>query len=135
MAKYILENIEDYKNIDYITPVPIHKNRMRTRGFNQSYILAKEISKYINIPVIPDLLLRTKNTKAQSGLTPIGRENNIKGAFVFNKNYNIYEKNIAIVDDIYTTGSTINECAKTLSYFRPKSIISITLSIVSNKNK
>ena len=100
-------------NIDCIMPVPLHSSRKRMRGFNQSDILAKDLSKYLDIPVLHDCLYRVKKTIDQKGLSRTERLHNLDNAFmVRDLPQNI--KNILIVDDVYTTGTTIEKCAKIL---------------------
>lgn len=137
LALYILEKTSKdiFKNINILTPVPIHKNRLKKRGFNQAEILCKHISKNIDIPMMKDLLMREKDTKSQNRLTPIEREKNLKGAFIFNKKYNVKGKNIMIIDDIYTTGRTITECSNILLNNNCKEAYSLTISIVVKKTK
>jgi competence protein ComFC len=103
-----------FNNIDYITCVPIHKSRKKIRGFNQAEILCTEISKRNGIITIKDLIKRVKNTKPQSSFNNKQREENLKNAFAINSKYDIKGKRILIVDDIYTTGATLNRCASVL---------------------
>ena len=111
MAEYAINNIElDY---DYVTAVPLHPKRYRSRGYNQSEILAKIVAKAINVQYCR-LLERHINTEPQNSLSKKERTKNIKGAFRLKKNVNIENKKILIIDDIFTTGSTINECSKVL---------------------
>lgn len=96
--------------IDAIIPVPIAPNRYRKRGFNQAEDFAREISALISIPVY-NVLIRTCNTKPQSACTKSERKQNIKGTIALKSKTSIGNiKTIVIVDDIYTTGSTIREC-------------------------
>lgn len=106
------KDIINYK-FDIITYVPIHKNKLKSRGYNQAKLLADELSIKLNIPS-KNLIVRTKDTKPQSNLSPKERFNNLKGAFKLSSNQKLINKNILIIDDIYTTGSTINACANTL---------------------
>jgi ComF family protein len=103
------KNIEQIK-FDFIVPVPIHKNRLNKRGYNQSELLAKALSKKMNIPY-KNMLKRVKDTKPQSGLSPRQRVNNISGAFKVTKTRKSQNKNILVIDYIYTTGATIDACA------------------------
>lgn len=109
--------IHDYlsgirKFFDIIVPMPIHEMRKKERGFNQSEVLAEYLKE--DYSVEKDVLIRVKNTPHQTGLNKENRQCNLDGAFkVVNKD-KIAGKRILILDDIYTTGSTINECAKTL---------------------
>ena len=108
------------KNYSCIIPVPIHKKRLKSRGYNQSELIAHEISLYFNIPLYKSVLIKNKNIVAQSTLDKLHRELNIRGAFSINSNYSLAGnadslQKIAIFDDIFTTGATANECAKILS--------------------
>lgn len=107
------------KNYDIIIPVPIHYRRKIKRGYNQSALIAKEISKnYNSIKYINDVLLKQKNNKPQSTKNKKEREKNVIGAYYIKNEYKIYNKKILLLDDIYTTGSTVNECAKALKQAR-----------------
>ncbi len=101
-----------FKNNYSIISVPLHKKRQAWRGFNQSEILAKIISKKLNLELLSGLK-KVKNTNPQTTLNKEEREKNIKNCFEWTKN-SIKTKNIIIIDDITTTGSTLNECAKEL---------------------
>ncbi|MFC2470533.1 MAG: ComF family protein [Lachnoanaerobaculum gingivalis] len=100
-------------NIDCIIPVPLHSSRKRMRGFNQSDILAKYLSKYLDLPVFFDCLCRVKKTKDQKGLNRTERLHNLDNAFTVKKMRKSL-KNVLVVDDVYTTGTTIEKCAKVL---------------------
>lgn len=115
----------DKESIDIIVPVPLHKKRFRERGFNQSFLLirdwvqlAKSLSiNFAHIEIDKHLLFRNRWTESQTGLGRKQRAANIKNAFSINKSSNIagiIEKRILLVDDVYTTGATANECAKVL---------------------
>lgn len=100
--------------IDAIVPVPIHESKLRTRGFNQSYLIAKELGSLMDKPVY-DCICRIKETKNQYNLDRQQRFSNIQDAFSVKLGYNVNKyKRLLIVDDIYTTGSTVNECSKVL---------------------
>lgn len=111
MTEYYFEYIME--SYDYITAVPIHKKKLKIRGYNQAELLAEYISEQINIPYCT-VLKRTVNTKPQNALNKKERVVNIKNAFSLIDNINIKNKSILIVDDIFTTGTTINECCKVL---------------------
>lgn len=104
------------KQTDIIIPVPMHYFRFVRRHFNQSALLAQELARKTGIDYIPDALWRHKYTIPQLGLSKKGRKDNVKGAFSINRRYaeTIKNKNILLVDDVMTTGSTIEQCAKTL---------------------
>lgn len=111
-----LQNIYDFINkYDFIIPVPIHRKRYNERGYNQSELLAKEIvKKFQNIELKKEILIKIKNNIAQSTLNKTERELNVKGAYVIKNNLVIKDKKVLLIDDIYTTGNTANECAKML---------------------
>ncbi|MFN3135810.1 MAG: ComF family protein [Candidatus Kryptonium sp.] len=106
----------DFTSADALIPVPLHKIRLRERGYNQSELIAQGISKITGIRVINDMLIRRKNTQTQTKLNLEQRKENVKDAFMINKKYKsfIVGKKFIIVDDVITTGSTITECAKEL---------------------
>jgi competence protein ComFC len=122
---------EDLKT-DAIVPVPIHEKKLEARGFNQSYVIARELGERTGLPVI-DCLERTKETKAQYNLDRAQRHLNIVDAFSVRIRYNIDKyKSILLLDDIYTTGSTVNECSKVLKRAGAKNIYVITAATGSN---
>lgn len=96
--------------IEAIVPIPLHWTKKRRRGYNQAQLLAAEIGKQTGLPVYPKLLKRRKKTKAQKNLDETERKNNLKKAFKTQEN-KVQLSHILLVDDIYTTGSTINEAA------------------------
>lgn len=96
--------------IEAIVPIPLHWTKKRRRGYNQAQLLAAEIGKQTGLPVYPKLLKRIKKTKAQKNLDETERKNNLKKAFKTQEN-KVQLSHILLVDDIYTTGSTINEAA------------------------
>lgn len=108
------KSFEKLKKYDIIIVVPVSNERKKNRGYNQSELIAKEISKIIEVPLAKKILYKTKNTVPQSTLSKTQREENAKGVYKVCNIEKIYNKKILIIDDIYTTGSTANECAKTL---------------------
>ncbi len=114
---------------DFIISVPIHKWRFKERGYNQSGLIAKEIAKLYQKPYYDDILIKNKNVISQSTLDVLGRISNIKNAFSVGKNSEmIKEKKIALFDDIFTTGSTVNECARVLKEHGAHSVGVFTLA-------
>lgn len=134
-AKFLAKKMNNVK-IDYLIAVPIHKKRLKIRGYNQSLLLVKEVSKITNIPYISDLLSKDKNTIPQSKLKSSKRKTNLKSVFSLNEKYieNIKGKNIGIIDDVFTTGSTINECAKILKKSGVNKVFGFTI-VKSTLNK
>lgn len=115
------------KEIDVIMPVPLHKKRRKNRGYNQAEILANELGKRTGIPVDGKSLKRIKETSPQKKLNDKGRKQNIKGAFAVDGN--VTGKTIVLVDDIYTTGSTLDEAARTLYRNGAEKVYFLTISI------
>ena len=120
---------------DYLVPVPIHKNRLRERNFNQSSILANvisnELEKYgISIPVSENIILKTKSTKVLNKLDSADRMMELEGAFDVNVAPNI--ERVVLVDDIYTTGTTIEVISKNLKIAGIRDIYFVTIAIVDN---
>lgn len=110
----IMERLNEEKiaEFDAIVPVPLHKSKFRTRGYNQSELIAKYISFNIGVPVLK-LVIRTKKTVPQSSLTGEKRWINVKNAFEYSEKQGKSSK-ILLVDDIYTTGATLNACTSLL---------------------
>jgi ComF family protein len=98
---------------DLIVAVPLHTARLRERGFNQSLELARGLSRRLKSPISIDALIRTRRTKAQSGLERKERVKNVRGAFVADSNA-LEGRHVLLVDDVSTTGMTLTECTRTL---------------------
>jgi ComF family protein len=101
-------------DIDVVAPVPLHRNRFRRRGFNQAYLLVRRWRLPGETIVVRDLLLRTRATAPQTGLDRRQRRINIKNAFSVNRPDQSVGKRVLLVDDVLTTGATVNACAKAL---------------------
>ena len=128
----LYKSILQILQIDVIIPVPIHKQRRRERGFNQAELLAKELGKQLRLPVCTDYLLRIKKTKPQKELSAKERKKNLQQAFSCNKKRKEEAtawKRILLVDDIYTTGSTLDACAIVLSLHGARKIYGICVCI------
>ncbi len=97
-----------------LVPVPLSKSRLRWRGYNQAEEIAKELSKNLGISLEKNILIKTKNTLLQAELNGEERWNNMAGAFLCQNPEEIRGKKILLVDDVYTTGATMEECAKVL---------------------
>lgn len=102
-----------WEGFEYIVPVPLHKERERERGFNQAYLLAKALSKKVNARCLR-LLKKIKNTPSQTELDYRYRQENVKGSFKVCTKETLRKK-VLLVDDVFTTGATANECARLLS--------------------
>jgi len=99
---------------DMIISVPLHKAREKKRGYNQACLISKELSRVMKLPEASSLLIRTKNTAPQSLLQSEYRNGNIKNAFKVTDVNKIKGKKILLIDDVMTTGSTVNECSRVL---------------------
>jgi ComF family protein len=113
MAEFSFPDV-DFADYSLIMPVPLHIKRLRERGFNQALILARAIGEKRKIAVDFSILKRHKFSLTQTGSNKKERKHNIGGAFEVSDRKKIAGKNIILVDDVYTTGATVNECAKTL---------------------
>ncbi len=126
----------DIKNIDLVIPVPLHLKKLKERGFNQAYLLVrnwKQLAMTLNIDVSNiavnrNVLVRNRWTEPQAGLGRKKRMKNIKNAFKVNDCSRITGKRIVLVDDVFTTGATVNECAKTLIGDGAKRVDVLTLA-------
>ncbi len=96
---------------DLLAPVPLHPKRIKDRGFNQSLLLARA---FPGTPVARAALIRTRSTPPQVGLNPKERQDNVKGAFAVTDPARVQGKGVLLIDDVYTTGSTVKECARVL---------------------
>lgn len=132
-AKYIAKIMSlsksTFENIDIITFVPVSKKRRRERGYNQSEEIAKCLGEIVNIEV-KNLLVKTFDGKHQAKLSQAERLKNLAGSFELadGADTEIKGKHILIVDDVFTTGTTLNECSKVLKKAKPKKIASITFT-------
>lgn len=120
----------DFSVADYslIVPVPLHPKRLRERGFNQAVILAREISKRFSVPLDFLTLRRHVFTEPQVNLGKDQRMANIRGAFVVKDGKKIQGQKIILVDDVYTTGSTVKECAGALMAHGAAEVAVLTLA-------
>ena len=116
------------KKIEAIIPVPLHPSKKRKRGFNQAEILARELSEQTGIPVYTDVLFRIRKTSPQKMLGPGERKANLKGAFAVSAKWKAC-RNVLLIDDIYTTGSTIERCAGMLKKAGTENVWFLTISI------
>lgn len=116
------------ENYDIIIPVPISKKRNKERGYNQSTLIVRELSKKMKLQLVKNALYKNKNVIEQSKLSKEEREKNIKGVYSLKNPKLLENKKILLVDDIYTTGSTANECCKVLLSAKPSEITVLTIA-------
>lgn len=121
-----------WKEADLIIPVPLHKSRLRKRRFNQAGLLASAISHQIDIAFDPHSLIRHKETVSQGSQTAKGRFRNVQGAFSVPEDRKalIANRNIVLIDDVYTTGATLEACTRTLRRAGASRIFALTLARV-----
>ncbi len=113
--------------VEAIIPIPLHKSRQRSRGYNQAACFGKEVAKGISIPFRKDLLLRGKETAPQKALSVGERSGNLHQAFYTKKEKIAYER-VLLVDDIYTTGSTLDQGALVLKEAGVKEVFTLTVA-------
>ena len=133
-GKEMLFYLGDYIRVvepDGLLPVPLYKRKERRRGYNQAALLARVLGDALNIPVYEKMIIRSKNTKPLKLLNPEERLNNLKKAFILMEN-GVKLKRVIIIDDIYTTGSTIDTIAKLLIEQGTEEVYFITLAIGEN---
>jgi len=123
-----------YEHSIFLVPLPMHLKKQRERGFNQAEILTQHLSSRLGIP-IEHALLRTVDTPPQSGLHPRQRIENVSGVFEVAKGALPQGKNYIIIDDIYTTGASLNECAKVLKKAGAAGVSCMTLSVVEKSER
>lgn len=99
---------------DLIVPVPLHPKRLKERGYNQSALLAKKIAKDTGFKCVFNALLKKENSAHQVGYSAKERVENVKGTFMLSPSVDIKGKDVLLIDDVITTGATLNECAKVL---------------------
>jgi competence protein ComFC len=108
----ILKENNEFKTIDYIVPVPLHPKKLRERGYNQVTKFGKTISKHLEIVYLEDYLIRISSTKTQTFKARFERFNNIDTKFLLTNPSFFNNKNILLIDDVITTGATLEACAK-----------------------
>lgn len=127
LLKNHLEEFICQTKADCFVPVPLHKKRFRKRGYNQAKLLAKALEKQVGIPCRDDWVKRIKNTRPQKELDALTRQNNLKKAFKITGN-DVKLKTIILIDDIYTTGSTIDALTQAFLSAGAREVYFITLA-------
>lgn len=116
-------------NVDFIIPIPLHSLKKAQRGFNQSYYIAKGISRVLKIPVENSVIKRNRFTESQTKKSAVERRTNVEGAFSVRNATKVENKKIILVDDVITTGATISECARILKFSGAKNIYAVSIAI------
>jgi ComF family protein len=114
MARYMAPLVEEPGGDRLLVPVPLHRLRLWRRGFNQSALVARELSRRLGIATDPFVLRRTRATPPLKGMSPLQRRKTVAGAFRVTDKARIVGKTVVLVDDVLTTGSTAEACARTL---------------------
>jgi ComF family protein len=117
-----------WSGVDVVVPVPLYPAKEKSRGFNQARLLAERLAKLMNVPLMAGRLTKVRPTAAQTSLRAQERENNLKGAFQVKKTAGLEGKIVLLVDDVYTTGSTIRECVKALNKAGVKEVRAVTVA-------
>jgi len=131
LALYVVEVLSEFVSThrpDVIIPVPLHSRRLRTRGFNQAVLIGEVLASEWGISMERSSMLRTRWTEPQINLAASQRRDNVKGAFAIKKPGSVKGKRILLLDDVYTTGSTVEECSKVLKKGGADEIIVITVA-------
>ena len=127
MGKYLGEFIRRVSP-DVLVPVPLHRKKLKSRGYNQAACLARALGKSLNLPVDEKLVKRIRNTAPMKRLNPTERQNNLKKAFNIGRNdVKLYDR-IILVDDIYTTGTTLDEISALLKSYGVSEVYCVTLA-------
>lgn len=120
----------ELSQFDFLLAVPLHRKKLRSRGFNQAQIICDSLYKHLQIPILNNHIHRTKQTTAQEGLSISKRRANLRDAFIYNEDApeTLAGKNIIIIDDVVTTGATINSLCEVL---QKRAVNSITVFCIS----
>ena len=128
LALWMAKNIRPVGGIDRIVPVPLHTSRLRQRGFNQALILAYELSRTFSLPLSFDNLQRVRPTRPQVELSGTERIKNVAGAFELRWPGEMRDRDVLLIDDVYTTGATMNECARVLKDAGASRVTALTIA-------
>ncbi|MFH1519644.1 MAG: ComF family protein [Candidatus Omnitrophota bacterium] len=132
IKKYLLKISFNPNNHHLITPVPLHRDKLKIRGYNQAGLLAKLLSNYFKIPFRDDIISNTNIRPSQVKLPPQRRKTNVQGIFAVDED--LKQRKIILIDDIFTTGATVSACSKALAEKGTEIITVITLSKTLNTN-
>jgi ComF family protein len=122
------ERVRLVRSLDIAMPVPLHRDRLRQRGFNQAVVLGHVVAEHFGMPFMIDNLIRCRPTRPQVELSGDERARNVRDAFLVLRPSEIVEKRILLIDDVLTTGATLNECARVLKDAGARSVTAIALA-------
>lgn len=120
-----------YQEIDCIIPVPLHRKKEKSRGYNQSLCIAEGIARELNIPILKDALIRTKASSSQTQKGRYKRYENMKDVFEVRQGERLIGLHVLLVDDVITTGATIESCAIALQQHKPGKLSIAALAFVN----
>ena len=128
LGEWMAANVRLVMDIDLVMPVPLHVSRLKERGFNQALLLAHRMSESHSIPFSSDNLCRTRPTRPQVELTGVERIQNVAGAFALRQPEMVVDRSVVLIDDVFTTGATMNECASVLKQAGAAQVTAFTLA-------
>ena len=129
LGMFLVEKYKEMRwDVDMIIPVPLSESRRKWRGYNQAELLANVVSDSIGKPINTEALVKIKDTDSQAGLTLQERRKNLRSSFKITDRYIVKNKNILLIDDVLTTGSTASACAKALKKSRAKNVYVLTIA-------
>jgi ComF family protein len=128
LGQWMTEHIRLCADIDIVLPVPLHTKRLRQRGFNQALLLAHQACEALQILLSYDNLVRVRPTRPQVELTGAERIKNVEGAFAVRRPSDVLDKRILLIDDVFTSGATMNECAFALKQAGAAQVTALTLA-------
>ena len=131
LARFLEQNVLPFSELDVIIPIPLHRKKLKQRGFNQAYLLAHFISRFLKVKLVDRSLLRIRETRPQTKLSKQERAANLKDAFQLRNGKSFRGKTILLVDDVYTTGATLREAARLFRTFETREIYVFTLARAS----
>lgn len=126
----IIQNDPSLGKIDVVIPVPLHVKKLKKRGYNQVDLFARELSTHLNAQYLTDVLIKTANTKTQTKKGRIGRWQSTKALYTLSQPNKLKNKSILLVDDVITSGATMETCAKTLHEAEGVTIYLTSMAVV-----
>jgi len=124
----VLDASELWTGLEVIVPVPLYSSRQRERGFNQSEVIARELSRRKKIRLVSGAIVKVKDTPPQASLEAAARRENVKGVYRVKQKEAIKGKVVLLVDDVFTTGSTIEACSRVLMEAGAKEVRAMTVA-------
>jgi len=132
LSRYVVASLAAdgilWQDVDYLVPVPLDRKRKRERGFNQSQVLARGLGKLRGLEVLDRCLIKTKAVPPQTTLEAAARETNVRGAYSVKRSGRLEGRVVLLVDDVFTTGSTLRECARVLKHSGARDVKALTLA-------